>query len=284
MVSPNRRAVLASVGGTLLPLAGCLGTASTDTPAAARTTAKGSQAAVAVDVDPGSLSLGMTDVRKMIIADRGPWADLKTGGGQFLVLDLIKPDGGSLMDTYGFDYELPLAVELDGERFGPDAVPVVDVEPHRDPTDPESIDDHLAGLPIPTGQVDAGSVIWVGSEGNFRWELPPDVFQLMADAPTFEIRSFEPQPTGAGGFELDLSVANSGDRDGVWLAQVSIQAANDISDVFGYSIPAGETIHRTVRPRVLAAGFVSGTVTIQFWSSTSYERTFTAETSTPTSS
>jgi len=77
-------------------------------------------------------------------------------------------------------------------------------------------------------------------------------------------------------------VANTGDRDGVWLAQVSIRAANDISDVFGYSIPVGSTIHRTVRPRVLAAGFVSGTVTIQFWSSTSYERTVEIETPSPT--
>jgi hypothetical protein len=220
----------------------------------------------------------------MVLADRGPWADLKTRDGQYLVLDLRKPDGSSLTNTYGFEHELPLAVELDGERFGPDAVPVVDVEPNRDPVDPESIDDHLAALPIPIGPVDSGSVVWVGSAPDVRWELPSDVFSLMADAPRFEIRSFEPRPMAAGGFELDLAVANTGDRDGVWLAQVSIRAANDISDVFGYSISQGETIHRTVRPRVLTAGFLSGTVTIQFWSSTSYEETVEAETPPPTNS
>lgn len=282
MVSRNRRTVLASVGGALVPLAGCLGTDGTGTPSTDSTPSEVSATDEALRFDPGSLSLGVTDVRKLVIADRGPWADLKTGGGQYVVFDLVKPDGSSLMDAYGFEYELPLAVELDGTRFGPDAVPVVDVEPNRDPTDPESIDDHLVGVPIPTGQVDAGSVIWVGSEQDVRWELPPEVFPHISDAPRFEIRTFEPRPTDAGGFELDLTVANTGDRDGVWLAQVSIRAANDISDVFGYSIPVGSTIHRTVRPRVLAAGFVSGTVTIQFWSSTSYERTVEIETPSPT--
>jgi len=128
MVSRNRRTVLASVGGALVPLAVCLGTDGTGTPSTDSTPSDVSATDEALRFDPGSLSLGVTNVQKLVIADRGPWADLKTGGGQYVVLDLVKPDGSSLMDAYGFEYELPLAVELDGTRFGPDAVPVVDVE------------------------------------------------------------------------------------------------------------------------------------------------------------
>lgn len=192
-------------------------------------------------------------------------------------MDVSDADG-SLADDYETVHDLPLAVSLDGSRVGSDVEMVAEVAPGRPPDDPEGIDDHAVGIPVPTRRSDAAAVVWTGEDREVRWNIPGATRASIARAPAFDLRSLE-TAVDDGGIELTVTVENTGDRDGRWLGQVSFAGADDMSNVFGFDVGAGTTVTRTVQPPILGGdvgGFEPGrTVTVQFRSTTRVERDVT---------
>ena len=300
MPSPTRRSLLAGLATVSLSVSGCLATEHSGVPnERTRTetrTASGSGPPATDRVQIGE-PIGVGDrtatvlnphVRKMVVKDTELWGDLAVGPGQFLLVDVTTASGNVLSDEYTEVHELPLTVASDWRPLGGEAEPtlVADVPPDRPPTDPEDLETHAVGVPVPTGEVDAASVVWRTSDRAVHWELAAETWALLARVPAFVVHAVETAVVDGGIVELTVSVENTGDRDGIWLAQVSEQSANDISDVRGYTIPAGETLTRTVRPPILGerfGGFQPGrTVVVQFDSTRRFQREVTIPTATPT--
>lgn len=272
MVPVSRRSVLASIGATSLTIAGCLEPSDEASSPTARTSTKPPESS---DTVPSDVTLTNPDVLRMLIADLGIWGDLRHWPGQFLVVDVNGPDGASIMDAYDFSYELPLQLELEGRRVDEDAFLAALVESGRPPVDPESLDTHVAAIPVQFTDAERATVVWDGPANDTTLELGDAVLNQLSTGPQFEIRRFETPIMADGSIALDLGIENVGDRAGQWLGQVSIGGAEDISDVFGFTVPAGSRIERTVRPPILSGTSIQGTVTVQFWSSETFEREVT---------
>ncbi|MFB6141255.1 MAG: hypothetical protein ABEJ26_12580 [Halosimplex sp.] len=77
---------------------------------------------------------------------------------------------------------------------------------------------------------------------------------------------------------MTLTVANGGEGDGVFLAEVGDPAMSDQPEV-AFAVPAGETRTATRRVRVHAEGDEAATVVLR-WRGVRLERTLRAETAT----
>lgn len=247
---PRRRTLLQSAGLAVASLAGCLNRQSSGR---------------------GDSGPAVTNprLRKMVVLDFDIWGDVRVADGQFLVVDV----SGFPDDTR----EYPLDVTLDGERVAPGEERPFRmtgvVPPGAEPVNPERVGTHAAAMDVPARRVDAAAVVEPGLLDGGRWDLPESVVEALPRVPAFELRSVEATAVD-GGVDLSVEVANTGDRTGVWLGQVSARSFNDVSEVFGLRVPVGETVARTVRPGILA-DYDPGDVTVQLFSTTDVERTVT---------
>lgn len=290
----TRRAFLATVSAATVSLAGCseaAGTGSTPTSTdggtgstptstgggtATRTpTAESVRRSVGetIAVDGTDLAVENPRVRKMIVS-RGPAHDwLRHGDGQFLLVELTgleEPDGASRRDPDAF---APLAVAVDGTIRRPETVyRLADVPPHQSGADGTA----AAAIPVPATDADSAAVVWRGGDRDAYWEVPAATRERLASQPAFAVRSHAVTATDEG-VELDVTVANEGDRSGLWLAQVSIQSFSGRWFV-GAEIPAGGRVERTFRP--VEYGPETGEVTVQFRSTTQFTETVALPTPT----
>jgi hypothetical protein len=298
MRSPSRRRLLGSLGALAGVAAGCLGspgtgsqptadagsdgtattTGSTDAP---RVVAPGTT----VETDDGTVTVSAPRLRKLALLDSGIWGDVRAADGQFLLVD-VEIDGTAFGEDFEALRSLPLSASVDGSIVDDDPRIVAVVPPGQPPDDPENFQRHAIGFDVPTGTADAAAVVR-RDEPRVRWQLDAPVRDHLGAAPDYELEDLAFTPDDEGVIEASVTVSNVGDRDGTWLAQFSVQHANDDSDVVGFRVPAGETISRTVRPPILGAavgGYKPGrTVTVQFRSHTSLEREVTVPEITGTS-
>lgn len=159
-------------------------------------------------------------------------------------------------------------------RVGDDAVyePVSEVvQPFTEPT-------HLAfSLPL---DVDAGTVAvaWVGDESTVTWTLPEAVGASLEAPPAFEVRSFDvPASADGDAVEVSFAVANVGEGDGEFLAELGSTAISDQGEI-RVPVEAGET--RTVTETVGLVPSAGDQPIVLDWGSDSLERTVSVPTTT----
>lgn len=102
-------------------------------------------------------------------------------------------------------------------------------------------------FPLPVAETDSAAVVWHRpDERDVRWELPDDVVADLADAPDFEVRSFEVPDVAKDGevIEATVEVVNVGDQDGTFIAELGSAAISDQGEV-SVEVPAGETVALT---------------------------------------
>lgn len=283
----SRRAALRTLGIALsASLAGCLGTengrASTTQLTSETKTPRKSEATTPgpVELDPddsystdASWSLTVDDVAvRIAVVDTGTihpdpvWAE----DGQFVVADFTvegrdAPDPANLNVTCRVDT---------GDALG---WTYVDADGPRDESS-QPIGFEVPSSPAPT----AGAIVWAPDEGpEVRWTLSEATLANLARLPEFELKSFSVADAPGDEVDATLTVANVGDGDGVFLAEVGAGAMSDQPEV-EIAVPAGET--RTVTRRVLAGSPNGGpTRVVLRWRDTKIERTVEpSETTTAT--
>lgn len=158
---------------------------------------------------------------------------------------------------------LLVRVSVDGDaprpgRFGAVTAASATLSDGFDASSPgSSADEADLAFPLSVGATDAAAVVWSRpTERDVRWELPDAVVSDLADAPSFEVRAFEVPDTASEeeSVEVCVVVANVGDEDGTFLAELGSDAVSDQSEA-RLHVPAGETA--TLRTAVTVRFFDS---------------------------
>lgn len=289
MVSRRRVLNLGLAGvGSMLP--GCVETnsrprpdASTTAPASGSSHRPSSTTRTTVDLEVGEaatidgeeITVAGPRVRRTVVLDYVAWVNVRAADGrQYLLVDVEGTGDASDPDAV---HQCPMDVVLDGAvqtaAGGPwlvrDVPPAAEAHPERLPGD------HLVALEVPTGRYASGAVAWAGRQRTVRWGLPDRTLDLVASAPDFELVSYELSVI-EDAIALDLSVANRGDRDGLFVGKVSVSSGYDISNVVAFRVPVDDTVDRRFTPPILDhfVGTGADRVAVQFWSAGGrFERT-----------
>lgn len=128
-----------------------------------------------------------------------------------------------------------------------------------------TIHDGVFAFPFPAEHHDSAAIGWQTEKRTVYWTLPGTVRDALAAEPTFRIDGFA-LPRRDGELLLELTVANDGDRDGRFIAEVSILNFSR-NGTIEFPVPAGGS--RTYRGR---AGKImlyfendgDGTLTVQY--------------------
>lgn len=105
----------------------------------------------------------------------------------------------------------------------------------------------LLSFQVPITQVQSGAVVWrPSSTEQYRWTLPNPVVKNIGSSPRFEVKKFAVPDTITRGnpFTASLTVTNTGDRDGRFLAVVLTEGPSSVPlvDEFHVSVPVGKTV------------------------------------------
>ena len=241
----GRREVLVAAGASVASTVGCLGRR----PGASTATSTGSTPAAGpwgtpVEVGGGTLVLERPRVAKAIAEDAGIWQDLRCDDGQYLVVEATT--GGSVPDRLG---DLDLASVIGGEAVE-DVALVVEGRPGDAPRAPSAWDRRTVAFSFPDGPLEGASVRWRGEGETARWPLGDGLRERLRVEPAFELRRFDVEPDGDD-VRVDLSVENTGDRPGDFLAQVAFEAVEDDSSLVELSVPTDEVAEFRGVPPIL---------------------------------
>ena len=278
----NRRRFLAVAGG-VVTLAGC--TTSDDDSSSAETpspteTATSTETPSPTPTGPpeyqigemdefGGLELAVTStaVRDIAIAPYPEFAVVEDPDGfQFLVLAVETDEIGS--DAFTPTYEPWLDGEpVDYAEHAPSfrgspplestdgsAVPVAD-GPDVESTGVDG--GELIAIPVPTGEYEQISILASDddrpAEPEALWKLPDEVVADLALEPAYEVHDATLRlDEGTDEFLLDLTVENTGDRDGVYQGLMNLQGGPDLDNVFTFAVPADETVTEPIPVTVIS--------------------------------
>lgn len=112
------------------------------------------------------------------------------------------------------------------------------------------------GFAVPTdAAISEAAVVWHGPR-EVRWPVPADLVAKLGRAPEFSLEDIRAPGTAREGadIEVELDVANTGDRDGHFLAELGNDAISDQPEI-EVAVPAGETVTAT---RTVEARFFDG--------------------------
>lgn len=262
MQSPARRALLGALA--TLPLTACLGNSGpgtataappTDSPTTDRTTT----------TPPANQSGPMI---------RQPGEAYETGDVAVTVSGLAVRHGmvkfGSVHPDpiwkEGFQFLLAsVAVEGDEDPATLDVTMTADTLDERPdryyrfaPDTPESV--QPLGFAVPTDPAPSeASIVWHGPR-EVRWRIPDELVTRLGRAPDFSLEGFRAPESAPRGTSLGVTVevANNGDRDGRFLAELGNAATSDQPEI-AVSVPAGETVTST---QSVDARFAEGEMTV----------------------
>jgi hypothetical protein len=144
------------------------------------------------------------------------------------------------IESDGWPVSLPLAATVAGERFASGRTVVGTENRERTGT---------VGIPVSLVDAQSGAVVWERSDGpSPDWELPERVVADLASAPRFEVQSFDvPDEVTRGDLlEMTATVANTGEREGRFLAEFDVDRPLYDPRETTVSVPAGETVTHTV--------------------------------------
>lgn len=224
----SRRQVLATVGGAL-SLSGCV---LNETDGVRREDGVRHEFGEARDVGGRSVVLENVSVRKSIPALISNHVDVAAfEGDQFVVADARAVDGSPLdaalfgFDVAGRDVDSKTYLR-DGAVSGENPLPL--------------------GFRVPTADYAAAAITWSGPDDpDVRWELPERIVGALGREPAFEVRRFEVprQVSVRDPVPATVEVANGGERDGVFLAELGVAVSSDVGET-RYEVAAGETVTR----------------------------------------
>lgn len=184
-------------------------------------------------------------------------------GRQYLVVG-FDVDGDDPMDA------ARSACELRADQLVYEPVSEV-VLPFTEPT-------HLAfSLPVDV-DVNELTLAWVGDASTTTWTLPDRVIAALETPPTFDVRSFDVPATADGdSVVVSFTVANVGEGDGEFLAELGTRAVSDQGEI-RVAVDAGES--KTVTERVGLVPSGGDQRVVLDWGSDSIERTVSVPTTT----
>lgn len=112
----------------------------------------------------------------------------------------------------------------------------------------------LLSFQVPIVQTRSGAIEWQPSAAEqYRWELPESVVSSLGSSPRFTVEQFDTPDSITRGdpFTARLTVTNTGDRDGRFLAVVLGEGPSSVPlvDVFTVPVPMGETATRDISGR-----------------------------------
>ena len=236
----KRRHYLALVGAGVGSLAGCVGRppggVGTGTPTGTSTPAEtaapeptatsspgGTRVPVGESIEVGGVPMTVSNprVRKGVLAMGVHDPAVRTADGQFVVVDVTvdgrEPDrleGGTLRSA------------VDG-----------DLLPEGDAV--STLTEGVYAVPFPAERHGTAAVAWETDYRTVHWTLPEGVRETLSRVPKFHVEEMD-IPRRDGQLVLELTVANEGEREGVFLAEVS-QRAFSGNDIVSFPVPAGES-------------------------------------------
>ncbi|WP_227131952.1 hypothetical protein [Halorubellus salinus] len=152
------------------------------------------------------------------------------------------------------------------------------IEPMSETVQPFTDGVHLAfalALDVDPGEV---SLAWRGAAETLTFTLPASIAASLAAPPAFEVRSFDvPGTTDGDEVSVSFTVANVGESDGEFLAELGTRAVSDQGEL-RVEVPAGET--KTVTRSVGLVPSAGEQTILLDWGSDSLERTVAAPTTT----
>lgn len=173
---------------------------------------------------------------------------------QFVVAEVALGDDGDPVEPS--QEPIPVAIEVDGVENPVDR-PVIIEEPGW------TTAGTLVGFPVPVAPADAAAVVWTGDGGGNdtpRWRLPAGITESLGTAPQFSVEALQTPPwtDRTGEFPVRVTVSNTGDRDGRFLAEFGVAVISDVGET-AFEVPAGETVERCLLAATghVAAGYSS---------------------------
>jgi hypothetical protein len=152
------------------------------------------------------------------------------------------------------------------------------VQPMRETVQPFTDGVHLAfSLPLDVDPEEV-ALAWVGAVETPVFPLTHSLVPSLTNPPAFEVRSFD-VPAGADGDEVEVSftVANVGEGDGTFLAELGSRAISDQGEL-RVEVAAGGT--KTVTRSVGLVPSAGDQVVVLDWGSGTMERTVAVPTTT----
>lgn len=246
----TRRRLIEAVGTTGIALlsAGCLAdgeTAATDTetqtdtptatPSSETTATSGSRdrrvsVGQTVTVDDTSITVKNPRVRKAVVIEGMVHTRVIAHEGQFVVVDVLidgeQPDEVANLDLWS---------SVDGEQL-----------PENDPL--PSLVGEPAAYPFsfPAEHHEAAAILHTGENSRTYWSLPGTVRDTLAREPKFTVSELAVLNHN-GQLKLNMTVANEGERDGVFNTRVSLDGFSGGS-IVEFPVAAGESHTYTGRP------------------------------------
>lgn len=107
---------------------------------------------------------------------------------------------------------------------------------------------------VSIADIASGAIEWAPETGDrYRWSLPGSLVEDLGLTPEFGVTEFSVPDSIPGGdpFTAAITVENTGDRDGRFLAVVLDEGASSVplQSMFAMEIPVGETVSRELTGR-----------------------------------
>ncbi|MEF8840279.1 MAG: hypothetical protein V5A62_01450 [Haloarculaceae archaeon] len=259
----NRRHYLALVGAGVGSVAGCVGrppgggtATGTSTPfesatptEAGTSTSEGTRVPVGESIEVGGVPMTVSNprVRKGVLAMGVHDPAVRAAEGQFVVVDVTvegrEPDrleGGTLRSS------------VDG-----------DLLPEGDAV--STLTEGVYAVPFSAERHETATVAWQTDYRTVHWTLPEEIRETLPLEPAFHVEGMD-IPRRDGQLVLELTVANEGEREGVFLAEVSSRAFSG-NDVVSFPVPTGKTRTYTGRAGKMLLYFENnggGTLTVRY--------------------
>lgn len=261
MPVPSRRAFLGALA--TLPLAGCFddsrsGTATSSTPTSGPTTDGTAtppatqsepilrQPGEAYEANDIAVTIENLAVRHGMVTFGSVHPDPVWKEGSQFVLASVAVEGNEDPANLDVTVTADTLAERPARYYGFIPEPSESVQP--------------MGFPVPTVPAPSNAaLVWHGPR-EVRWPLSDELVRKLGRAPEFSLERFQVPESAAPGTSLDvtLEVANSGDRNGRFLAELGNAAMSDQPEI-EVSVPAGET---TTATRSVDARFSEGEMTV----------------------
>jgi len=177
---------------------------------------------------------------------------------------IFTPDVGSSVHAYptGKTDSLFLTVSVsteDADITSLQLAPLLDGTQHGNRTYRHSFKSGSSGklsFRLPIAQAQSGAIAWrPSSDEQYRWQLPDSVVAKIGASPRFEVEGFAVPAMSKRGnpFTASLTVANTGERDGRFLAVILNEGPSSVPLVSEFTVPvsAGQTVTQDLSGRAI---------------------------------
>lgn len=242
----SRRTLLATVGTGFV--AGCVNSSGEDARRTSDDTSTGTTAdgdvtttATPPDTPQGrrvsmgeQASVGDTRVTvanprvRTAVVSRGAHIRVVADAGQYVVVEVTTDGDGVNPRNLGLQSAVDGSVVENGDPLSTTAGP------------------NSYAFPFPAEQTESAAIRTTADGSQVAWTLPATIRETLAVEPLFAVTSIAVSRRD-GERVLELTVSNDGDRDGRFVAQVSLEGFSG-GHVIEFSVPAGGTHEFTGRP------------------------------------